>query len=100
MCASSKMKNSITDGPSESKVAEDIAGVKSRGRREGMSESESVDEADGNAGQRIEPADTPNESEELVTVSIEPENLESSGILHVCLGGMRMWTGDTNGPGS
>ena len=50
MCVSGEMKNSIADGPSKSKVAEDTAGVKSRGHREGTSESESVDEADGDAG--------------------------------------------------
>ncbi|KIM57560.1 hypothetical protein SCLCIDRAFT_28780 [Scleroderma citrinum Foug A] len=100
VCASGEMKNSIEDGPSESKVAEDTAGVKLRGHREGTSESKSIDKADGNVGRRIEPADTPNKSEELVTVSIELENLESSGIPHVCLGGTWMQTGNANGPGS
>ena len=88
------------DCPCESRETVDANGVELEGRREGMSESESVDEADGDAGQRIEPADTPNESEELITVSIKPENLESSGIPRVRLGGMWMQTGDVNGPGS
>ena len=81
-------------------MAKDTAGVKLRGCREGMSESKSLDEADSAAGQRIKPADTPNESEELVTVSIELENLESGGIPRVHLGGMQMQMGNANGPGS
>ena len=99
VCASGETKNSIADSPSKLKVAEDTAGVTSRGCREGTGKSESVDEADGDAGRRIEPANTPNELEELVTISIEPENLESGGIPCVRLGGTWMQTGDVNGPG-
>ena len=51
----------------------------------------------GDAGREVEPVDSPNESEALVTLSIESEDPESGGIPRVYLGGMRMWTGDANG---
>ena len=78
VCASGKTKNLIVDSPSESKVAEDTAGVKSRGRREGTSESECVDEADGSAGCGTEPVDM------LITVSVQLEVGPSVGMGNPC----------------
>ena len=74
-------------GPGESRETEDTASVESEGCREGMSERASVDETDGDPGQGVEPMDVPNELDTLVIVSIESEDLRSSGILHVYLGG-------------
>lgn len=53
----------------------------------------------GNAGWEVEPMDIPSESDMLITLSIELESLGGGNILHVCLGGMQMWTDDANGPG-
>jgi len=86
--------------PSESRVAEDTPGVESEGCEGGTSGRESVDEAveccqqlcvaDGDPGRGIEPADTPNESKGLVTVSIESESPDSGGIPRVHLGRTRL----------
>jgi len=53
--------------------------------------------ADGDSGCGIEPADTPNESKGLVTVSIESDSPDSGGIPHVCLGSTTWHAGDANG---
>ena len=87
VCASGKTKNSIVDGPSESKVAEDTAGVKLRDCREGTSESECIDEADSSAGRGTEPADT------LITVSVQLEGPDGGDIPRVCLGATH-WRAD------
>ena len=87
------------DGSREQCRLADVDGVVSEGCNGGTSERMSVDEADGDPGREVEPADSPNEPEALVTVSIEPEDLDSGGIPHVRLGGTWMWTGDANGPG-
>ncbi|KIM55812.1 hypothetical protein SCLCIDRAFT_30073 [Scleroderma citrinum Foug A] len=77
------------DCPCESRVTADTNGVESEGRREGMSGSASVDEADGSIGRGVEPAGMPNELEDP----------DGGGIPCVCLGGMQMWPGDMDGPG-
>ncbi|KIM62811.1 hypothetical protein SCLCIDRAFT_24644 [Scleroderma citrinum Foug A] len=84
--------------PSELRMTEDANGVESEGCREGASKSASVDvaaaeccqqlvgTADSDPSQGVEPAEMSNVSKTLVTVSVELEDLCSSGILHVCLG--------------
>jgi len=86
--------------PSESRETEDAEGVESESCERGMSERVvSVDEADGDAGQGIESAGTPNELDALVTVSIESEDLGSGGIPHVRLGSTSWRACDANRPG-
>ena len=87
------------DGSHERCRLADVDGVMLEGCNGGTSERMSVDEADGDPGREVEPADSPNEPEALVTMSIEPEDLDSGGIPRIRLGGTRMWTGDANGPG-
>ena len=106
VCASGEMKNPSADGPSESKVAKDTAGVKSKGCKRSTSERACIDEADGDPGHGVEPADVQNESDMLVIVSIESEDLGSGGVPRVRLGSMS-WRADnanglrsqTDGPG-
>jgi len=96
--------------PNESRETEDAEGVESEGCKGGTSGRESVDEtveccqqlcmADGDGGREVEPADTPNESETLVTVSIESESPDGGGIPRVHLGSMSWRAGDANGPGN
>ena len=86
--------------PSESRETEDAEGVESEGCERGMSERASVDETDGDAGQRIKPVDTPNEPDMLVTVSIKLESLNGDETPCICLGGTWMRTGDVNGAGN
>ena len=57
-----------------------------------------VEHAD-HAGQGVEPADVPNETDMLVTLSIELEDLSSSGIPHVYLGGTHWHACHTKGLG-
>jgi len=86
--------------PSESRETEDAEEVESESCERGTSECVvSVDEADGDAGQGIESAGTPNELDALVTVSIESEDLGSGGIPHVCLGSTSWRACDANRPG-
>ena len=87
------------DSPSESRVAEDTPRVELEGRKGGMSEGASVDEAGGNAGHGTGPTDTSNELTELVTLSIDSEDPHSGDIPCVYLGGTQMRMGDVNGPG-
>ena len=82
---------------SESRETLDAREIRSESCREGMGKSTCIDEVDGNAGCGIGPVDTPNESEMLVTTSIQLEGPDGSGILCVYLGGTRMWMGDVNG---
>jgi len=56
--------------------------------------------AHGDPGRGIEPADTPNESETLVIVSIASESPDGGGIPRVHLGGTRSRAGDANGCGN
>jgi len=56
--------------------------------------------ADGDGDREVEPADTPNESETLVIVSIVSESPDSGGIPRVHLGGMRSRRGDVNSCGN
>ncbi|KIM59130.1 hypothetical protein SCLCIDRAFT_27559 [Scleroderma citrinum Foug A] len=72
--------------PSKLRQAEDTMEIRSEGCKSGMVEREWVDKADGNAGHGIGPSEIPNKSEELVTVSIQLEDLGSSGKPRVCLG--------------
>jgi len=98
--------------PSKLREAEDAEGVESRGCESGTSQRASVDEletlveccqqlcmasSDGDRG--VEPADNPNKSEELVTVSIKSESPNGGEILRVCLGGTHWHAGDANRPG-
>ncbi|KIM63284.1 hypothetical protein SCLCIDRAFT_24410 [Scleroderma citrinum Foug A] len=56
--------------------------------------------ADGDPSRDIEPADIPNELEELVPVSIKLESLDSGGIPCIHLGGTRCRVGNANRPGN
>jgi len=56
--------------------------------------------AHGDPGRGIEPADTPNESETLVIMSIVLESPDGGGILRVHLGGTRSRAGDANDCGN
>jgi len=110
--ASGEDKNSDADGPSESKETEGTAGVESEGCEGVASERTSIDKleavveccqqlcmADGNPGCGIQPADVPNESDPLVTRSVEPyvENGKTSVRVH--LQGASWCTDNTNGAG-
>ena len=88
------------DSPSESRVAEDTPRVELEGRKGGMSEGASVDEADGSAGHGTGPADMLNELMEFIAVLIKPEDLGSGEIPRVYLGGMQMCADDANRPGN
>ena len=88
------------DCPSESRETADANGVESEGRREGMSKSASIDATGDDTGRGVEPADAPIELETLDVMSIELEDLRSSGIPRVFLGCMSWCAGDTNGPGN
>ena len=52
--------------------------------------------SNGDAGQEVKPTDSLNESETLVTLSIKSEDLHSSGVLCIHLGGMSCRAGDAN----
>ena len=66
------------------------------GCESGTSGSESIDEAAGEAGRGIGPADTPSESKTLITVSIELKSPDGGEIPRVCLGGTSCHVGDVN----
>ncbi|KIM51939.1 hypothetical protein SCLCIDRAFT_33037 [Scleroderma citrinum Foug A] len=53
-----------------------------------------------NTGQKVEPADTPNELEQLMTMSIKPDDADGGGIPIVCLQGVSWHADDTNRPRS
>jgi len=110
--ASGKDRNSDADGPSESKETEGTAGVESEGCEGVASERTSIDEleavveccqqlcmADGNPGRGIQPADIPNESDPLVTRSVEPYVEDGKTSVHVHLRGASWRADDTNGAG-
>ena len=114
-CASSGLENSreSTDGPSESREAEDTAEIESEGCNGGMSERGSVDvletlveccqqlpAADGDADQEGEPMSMSNEAETLVIMSIESEGPDDGGIPCVHLQGTNWHAGDTNSSGN
>jgi len=88
------------DSPNESRVTEDTPGVESEGCERGTSEGACVDEEDGDPGRRVEPADTQNESDTLVTTSIASESPDSGGIPRVHLGSTIWRAGDANGIGN
>ncbi|KIM50318.1 hypothetical protein SCLCIDRAFT_34417 [Scleroderma citrinum Foug A] len=50
-----------------------------------MSMHVSVDGTGSNTGQKVEPADTPNELEQLMTMSIEPDDADGGGRPIICL---------------
>ena len=52
--------------------------------------------SNGDAGQEVKPADSLNESETLVTLSIESEDPHSGGVLRIRLGGTSCHVGDAN----
>ena len=66
-----------------------VDGIESEGCEGGMSECACVDEANGNPSREVEPADTSNESETLVTLSVELYVEDGGDIPHVYLGGTR-----------
>jgi len=90
-------------------VTEDTPGVESEGCEGGTSGRKSVDEAveccqqlcmaDGDPGCGVESADTLDESDTLVIVSIESEAPNGGGIPRVHIGGTRSRAGDANGLG-
>ena len=104
-CVSSEASNPKVDGIE----SEDCKGV--------MSESTCIDKAgavvqvpseccqqlgmaDINPGHGVELAEMPEEPDTLVIMPIQLEGPNGGDILHVYLGGMRMWTGDANSPGN
>ena len=87
------------DGSCEQCRLADVDGVVSEGCNGGTSERVSVDEADGDPGREVEPADSPNEPEALVTVSIELEYPDGSEIPRVCIGGTSWHACDIEGHG-
>ncbi|KIM68355.1 hypothetical protein SCLCIDRAFT_20264 [Scleroderma citrinum Foug A] len=88
------------DGSCEQCRLADVDGVMSEGCNGGTSKRVSVDEADDDPGREVEPADSPNEPEALITMSIESEYPDGGDIPRVYLRGMRMRPGNANGPGS
>jgi len=125
VCASGETTNSNGDAdasnaaiervyrPSESGEAKDAMEIESEGCGEGTSGRACIDELEtlveccqqlagtvGDPGRGIELADTPNESEELVTTSVEPYVGDGGGTsvrVHLRCTGWR--AGDANGPG-
>jgi len=125
VCASGQTTNSNGDAdasnaaiecmyrPSESGEAKDAMEIESEGCGEGTSGRACIDELEtlveccqqlagtvGDPGRGIELADTPNESEELVTTSVEPYVGDGGGTsvrVHLRCTGWR--AGDANGPG-
>ena len=87
------------DGSREQCRLADVDGM-SEGCNGGTSEHVSIDEADGDPGREVEPADSPNEPEALVTMSIKSEYPDSGEIPCICLEGTQMRMGDANGPGN
>ncbi|KIM57135.1 hypothetical protein SCLCIDRAFT_29081 [Scleroderma citrinum Foug A] len=90
----------LTDCPSESKEAEDTAGVKPEGCKEGMSESKSIDGTGSDAGREIEQMDTLNEPTELLMMTVEPYVKDANVNARICLGATRWRACDVKGPGS
>ena len=87
------------DHPGKSTETEDTEGVESEGHEGGMGEHACVDEADSDPGQGVEPTDTTNEPETLVTMLTELEDLGSGGIPCVYLGSMSWRACDIKGLG-
>ncbi|KIM67352.1 hypothetical protein SCLCIDRAFT_21202 [Scleroderma citrinum Foug A] len=65
----------------------------------GTSERVSIDEVDSDPGREVEPTDSPNEPEALITVSIELEYPDGSEIPRVCIGGTSWRACDVEGHG-
>jgi len=86
--------------PSESRETEDAEGVESEGCKGVMSEGACIDEADGDPDQGVEPTETQNELDPLVTMSIESEGPDGSEIPCVRLGCTSWCAGNANGPGN
>ena len=88
------------DGLGVSTETANAEGVKSEGRREGVSESEGIDETGSDTGQEVERIDPLNELTELLTMTVEPYVNDGDRNACVCIGGTRMWPGNVNGLGS
>ncbi|KIM55295.1 hypothetical protein SCLCIDRAFT_30456 [Scleroderma citrinum Foug A] len=88
------------DGLCEQSRLADIDEVELEGCKGGTSEGVSVDEADGEAGRGIEPADIPNKPKMLITMLIELESPNSGEIPRVRLGSTSVHARDANGPGN
>jgi len=97
--SASTVQPEFTDGPSESRKAEDTAGVELRGCKGGTSGRANVDEADGNAGRELERVDAQNELAQLLTTTVEPyvSDGDTNACVHLKCTSWR--AGDANGPG-
>ena len=87
------------DHPDESTETKDTREVESEGCERDMSEFMSIDEVDGDAGQKVKPMDTPNELTEFVALLIELEDLHSGDISCVHLRGTGLHADHADGPG-
>jgi len=72
----------------------------SKGCERGTSVRTCIDDADGDAGREVKLADVPNESDTLVTTSIELESPYNGGIPRVHLGCTSWRASDANGAGN
>jgi len=98
-CASGKDQNSRADRPSESKEAEDTAGVESECCERGTSEGACIDETDGDPGRELERVDAQNELAQLLTTTIAPYVDDSDTNTCVHLRCVNWRTGSANSPG-
>ncbi|KIM54336.1 hypothetical protein SCLCIDRAFT_31202 [Scleroderma citrinum Foug A] len=89
-----------TDGSDESTETVNTKDIKLEGCKGGMDERASIDDADGSTGREVQPADTPNELEKLVTLSIKSEDPHSGEIPHMHLRGMNWRACNAEGLGS
>ena len=87
------------DGLREQCRLADVDGVVSEGCNGGTSKCVSVDEVDSDPGREVEPADSPNEPEALITMSIESEYPDGGEIPCICIGGTSWRACDVEGHG-
>ena len=87
------------DGSHEQCRLADVDGVVLEGCNGGTSEHVSVDEADSDPGREVEPVDSPNEPEALITMSIESEYPDGGEIPRVRIGGMSWCACNVEGHG-
>jgi len=95
--SASTVQPELTDGPSESRKAEDTAGVELRGCKGGTSGRANVDEADGDADRELERVDAQNELVQLLTTTVEPyvSDGDTNACVHLKCTSWR--AGDANG---
>ena len=111
-CASGKVSNSKgnanvfntaiehTDGSDKSTETVNTKDIESEGCEGSMDERASIDDMDGGTGREVQPTDTPNKPEKLVTLSIKLEDPHNGEIPHVHLRGMNWRACNTEGLGS